>query len=330
MNTLLGIYIKHNGKSSIKWSSYLNEYDKIFLELREKPLKILEIGVQNGGSLEIWCEYFNNAEVVVGCDINPDCSILTYDDRRIKLVVGDANSDEIEDKIRNISEKFDLIVDDGSHKSSDIVKTFSRYLPILADGGLFIVEDLHCSYWKEFGGGLYYPYSSIAFFKKLIDVINYSHWGVAKKIEDLLSGFSNRLSTKFDESEFLKISKIEFMNSICIVKKNENGSNSIGNLVAAGNSEMVASGHKKMQGSSALVIPQKDNTWSILKSAPEESWEGLNNIIFEQNNRIFCLEKKLVESDAKLKSVCSSKSWKLTKPLRVVGSLFRKLKNFFG
>lgn len=330
MNTLLSIYIKHKGKSSIKWSSYLNEYDQIFHKLRDKPLKILEIGVQNGGSLEIWCEYFNNAAVVVGCDINPDCSILTYDDRRIKLVIGDANTDEIEDKIRNISEKFDLIVDDGSHKSSDIVKTFSRYLPILADGGLFIVEDLHCSYWEGFGGGLYYPYSSIAFFKKLIDVINYSHWGVEKKIEDLLSGFSNKLSTKFDESEFLKISRIEFTNSICIVKKKGNGSNSLGNLVAAGNREMVVSGHKKMQGNSAFVFPQEDNTWSILKSAPEESWEGLSNIVFEQNNRILSLEKKLEESDTKLISVCSSKSWKLTEPLRLVGSLFRKLKIFFG
>ena len=158
--TLEKLYAEHVGKVSDKWSLYFNEYDRILDEYRNKPVRLLEIGIQNGGSLEIWSKYFPNAEKLVGCDINPDCARLSYEDPRIAVVVGDVNSDASQAAVLGHGLYFDVIIDDGSHRSSDIVKTFARYFPHLADGGVFIVEDLHCSYWQEFEGGLFDPFSS--------------------------------------------------------------------------------------------------------------------------------------------------------------------------
>ena len=106
--------------------------------MRDSPVRLLEIGVQNGGSLDIWSQFFPNAEAIVGCDINPDCERLTYDDPRISVIVGDANDPQTQQRILQLSGQFDIVVDDGSHQSSDIVKTFALYFPLLAGG-----RDLH-------------------------------------------------------------------------------------------------------------------------------------------------------------------------------------------
>src|SRR5450830_1175849 len=165
------LYAEHTGKVSDKWSLYLTECDRLFDDYRDKPVRLLEIGVQNGGSLEIWSKYFSNASALIGCDINPDCARLSYDDPRIGVIVGDANAPDVREQVLLRSPQFDIIIDDGSHLSSDIIKSFALYFPRVVEGGVFIAEDLHCSYWGHFEGGLFYPYSSISFFKRLADVI---------------------------------------------------------------------------------------------------------------------------------------------------------------
>jgi len=63
MNKLLALYQAHQGKVSDKWGSYLQSYNDLFASYSNQPVRILEIGIQNGGSLEIWAKYFPNAEV---------------------------------------------------------------------------------------------------------------------------------------------------------------------------------------------------------------------------------------------------------------------------
>lgn len=107
--TLDQLYATHTGKVSDKWSSYLTEYERFFSEYRDKPVRLLEIGVQNGGSLEIWSQYFTNARKFIGCDIDPACAQLRYDDPRIAVVIGDANSDAAQDAILEQSKEFDTV-----------------------------------------------------------------------------------------------------------------------------------------------------------------------------------------------------------------------------
>jgi len=94
MKTLKQFYREHEGKVSDKWSLYLAEYDRLFLPYQKLPVRLLEIGIQNGGSLEIWSRFFPNAAKLVGCDIDPNCARLQYDDPRIAVVVADANKDQ--------------------------------------------------------------------------------------------------------------------------------------------------------------------------------------------------------------------------------------------
>ena len=76
LDTLLSIHLNKAGKISDKWSSYLTYYDLLFHPIRNLPIQLLEIGIQNGGSVEIWAQYFDNAIAIVGCDIDRRCNAL--------------------------------------------------------------------------------------------------------------------------------------------------------------------------------------------------------------------------------------------------------------
>jgi len=218
MSLLKNLYQNHSGKVSDKWASYLDHYDKKLSSYQKLPIKLFEIGIMNGGSLEILSKYFVNAKLILGCDIDLKCKDLNYDKSNIKVVVGDVNDNNIKDEIVKHS-KFDIILDDGSHNSDDVVKTFCNYFKHLNEGGLFIIEDLHCSYWREHRGGLFYPISAINFFKKLVDIINHEHWGIEKEKNWILRGFSENYKLDINNLELDQIHSIEFINSLCFIKK---------------------------------------------------------------------------------------------------------------
>src|SRR5215218_1737731 len=94
MSELLTLYKNHKGKLSDRWSFYLEQYEHVLAPWRDKEIRLLEIGIQNGGSLEIWGEYFPRATKLVGCDVDPLCARLQYGDPRVAVVVADASSDQ--------------------------------------------------------------------------------------------------------------------------------------------------------------------------------------------------------------------------------------------
>jgi glycosyltransferase involved in cell wall biosynthesis len=293
MKSLLELYKSHDGKVSDKWSLYLTEYDRLFKPYRELPISLLEIGVQNGGSLEIWSQYFSNGTKFVGCDINPDCQKLTYDDSRIAVIVGDATTSETQQKIHDQSATFDLIIEDGSHTSGDIVKAFARYFPLLKEGGLFVAEDLHCSYWQEFEGGIFHPYSSMNFFKHLTDIINHEHWGVDRDLTQLLSGFKNNYQIDLNEDLLSQVHSIEFINSICVVRKSGSAESRLGSRFIAGSIELVDGRIEQLRGSESIPFIQTLNEWSCLERSPLESYLELTKKNSAKQLEIAELSKQL-------------------------------------
>ena len=315
-NLLDKLYDEHDGKVSDKWSLYIAEYDRIFNEYRTKPIRMLEIGVQNGGSLEIWSQYFPYARKIVGCDVNPYCSSLKYEDERIVIVTGNANSPSTKRLILQHCSEFDIIVDDGSHLSSDIVKSFTEYFPNIVDGGVFVVEDLHCSYWREFEGGLFEPFSSVAFFKRLVDVLNHEHWGVDKSREELFNGFREKYGIGLDEALLEQVHSVEFINSMCVVKKCRHENNSLGIRRVAGRVESVVKGHLDLPNDALIEVPeQSGNPWSARAMPPEE----------ELPIRL----KELAESKRQLSVMLNSKSWRITRPLRFIAHQIRRLRHLW-
>ena len=267
LKTLQEHYRTEEGKVSDRWQLYLDVYEQLLAADRDRPLSLLEIGVQNGGSLEIWSRYFPNAIKLVGCDINPRCTGLHYEDPRIAVIVGDANNDVTEAEVLSACPAYDLIIDDGSHASGDIVRSFARYFQHLRNDGLYIVEDLHCSYWATLEGGLFEPYSSISFFKRLIDVINYEHWGLAVRpcsvLEPLFSHYGVALSDElrsYVNSLLSCVYSITFFNSLCIIRKQAASSNVLGNRIICGAEEPVTQGLFSLRGTALVGLDQTQ--WS--------------------------------------------------------------------
>jgi len=339
--TLYQLYSEHTGKVSDKWSLYLTEYNRLFNDYRKKPIRLFEVGIQNGGSLEIWAKYFSNAVALIGCDINPDCALLSYDDPRIGVIVGDANNSKIRDLILHRSPQFDIIIDDGSHLSSDIIKSFALYFPHITEGGIFIVEDLHCSYWSQYEGGLFDPYSSISFFKRLADVISHEHWGVPKKRVDILQGIFTKYGCEVDAEVLSQVHSIEFINSMCVVRKAATADNDLGRRVIAGSIELVVPELKAQTNESASIFDQSNNPWSVRTTPPDEAIQPTELMLKNAEQQIASLNQYAVEREIQIstrlerlhhrldeaflvianlesdhRAITASLSWRLTVPLR--------------
>jgi hypothetical protein len=320
------LYAEHIGKVSDKWSLYLDVYDQVFTKFRDRPIKLLEIGVQNGGSLEIWAKYFRRASIFVGCDINKACEAITFADSRIKLVIGNANSHIHHDQVLGLSKEYDIVIDDGSHLSRDIIKSFALYFPSIVDGGIFVAEDLHCSYWREFEGGIFDPFSSISFFKRLVDIINHEHWGLIKERVDILRGILSRYECDIDVESLKKIHSVEFINSMCIIRKAPSSSNSLGKRVIAGIIEQVVPGHLTLNGNVYEFdkgLEQSRNEFSIMAIPPDENFKFICQELRSQNNEIEKRDKLILSLSNEIK-VCNNENekkdqiiWTLSEEIKV-------------
>jgi len=365
--TLRQLYAEHQGKVSDKWSLYLSEYDRLLKNYRDKPVRLLEIGVQNGGSLELWSKYFENASTLLGVDINPDCAQLSYDDKRIGVIVGDANAPNVINLVLEHSQKFDIIIDDGSHRSSDIVNSFAAYFPFLENGGLFIVEDLHCSYWEIFEGGLLDYNSSMSFFKHLTDIINHEHWDMPLPQDTLLRDIFTRYECSIGEFDLSQVHAVEFINSMCVVRKAASFENRLGSRVVSGSIEQVLLGHREMDGCPYHLDPLFDKTSNLWLSRTKTSDKihqytraeqslanaqqvitALTQVISERNGQINTLIQSVSERDEQINTLIqsvserdgqintlqNSMSWRLTKPLRILSGYLKKInrlkRKFFG
>ena len=301
--TLRALHQAHAGKVSDKWSIYLDAYQEFLSEFRTRPVRLLEIGVQNGGSLEIWRKFFPNAELVLGCDVDTACGELEFDDPEIAIVIGDADSAEVERQIVSRATQLDVIIDDGSHKSSGIIGNFARYFPHLSDGGIYIAEDMHCSYWESFEGGLYDPLSALAFFKRLVDVINSEHWGIARSRADVLASFAKKFDLALDAEVLSSVHSVEFRNSLCVIRKRAPERNVLGPRSIAGSEAPVAPGALSAGGKVSRAPDQKANPWSLGSVTMEDEIvagrlvdeQQLKEAIAERDGRIAALKADMRE-----------------------------------
>jgi glycosyltransferase involved in cell wall biosynthesis len=298
--TLHQLFAEHTGKVSDRWSLYLTEYDRLFDDYRDKPVRLLEIGIQNGGSLELWSKYFSNASVLIGCDINPDCARLSYDDPRIGVIVGDVNAPDVRERVFQRSPQFDIIIDDGSHLSSDIIKSFALYFPRVVEGGVFIAEDLHCSYWDKFEGGLFDPYSSISFFKRLADVINHEHWGIPKARADILRGIFTKYDCEVDEEALSQVHSVEFINSMCVVRKATAADNGLGRRVIAGSMELVFPGLRKVPNP---IFDQSSNPWTARTTPLDEAIQHTELALADRDRQIASLNQAVYDKDVHINNL---------------------------
>jgi hypothetical protein len=245
--SLRELYREHTGKVAHKWSLYLDVYDEALAPWRERAVNFVEVGVQNGGSLEIWARYFAAARALVGCDIDPRCGALRFDDPRIAVVVGDATAPQTVARIADRADPIDVFIDDGSHVSPDIVGGFLIYFPRIRPGGVYIAEDLHCAYMPRFQGGIT-RLNAVTFFKLLADGIHQAYWQGQATMQALaapfLAGSSVDMAAVAND-----VASVTFHDSLCIVRKRpEDGRGRLGPPVVVGNDAAVDPEPLSMRG----------------------------------------------------------------------------------
>jgi SAM-dependent methyltransferase len=175
-NQLAKLFFEHSGKTVDKWEQYLGIYARElapFLAAGRK-LRLLEIGVQNGGSLELWEKYLPAGSEITGIDIDPKVGELAFAGNVTAHVVDAADPDALLEILGG--KTFDIIIDDGSHRSPDVIVAFKALYDRLVYGGKYIVEDMHASYWGTHEGGFRNESSAVEFFKNLVDAVNADHF----------------------------------------------------------------------------------------------------------------------------------------------------------
>lgn len=170
----LQLYFENNSERLIhKWLHYFDAYDHHFSRFRGKKVKVLEIGVFHGGSLQMWKNYFGDQAEIIGVDINPICKIFEED--QITVYIGNQEDRSFLSKLKKIIGEVDIIIDDGGHYMNQQIVSFEELYPIVSENGIYLVEDLHTSYWDHFGGGYLRKGTFIEYTKKLIDQLNAWH-----------------------------------------------------------------------------------------------------------------------------------------------------------
>ncbi len=198
--------------ASDKWNThwYALHYEAHFRPIRKKRLIVVEIGIggysdplSGGGSLRMWRTWFPHAQIH-GIDI---CDKSAHAERRIKVHQGSQTDTAFLRTVIDQAGRPDVIVDDGSHRNSDVIATFQFLFPLLADDGYYVVEDTQTSYWP--GGSVTErnnPATSMGFFKALVDGLNWEEY------------FGDYEPNPYD----LQITSISFYHNLIVIKKGNN------------------------------------------------------------------------------------------------------------
>lgn len=146
MKTLDQIFIEKGTDKSSLSHNYSPYYEMFFGPLRNEPLSIMELGVYSGASVRAWKEYFPNANIF-GVDVTYHPQI---NEDRVFMIEADLSKQEDIDRLSVVP--YDIIVDDAAHRGDHQVACFRTLFQSLKPGGLYIIEDILCSYderWND-------------------------------------------------------------------------------------------------------------------------------------------------------------------------------------
>lgn len=133
------------------WMEYAERYqthmpDPRDLERNGEKIRLLEIGVQSGGSVRVWKQFYGKNLIYTGLDIDSRCKRSESIKEDIYIEIGSQDNASV---LKNLCEKygpFDVIIDDGGHSNHTITTSLVYFFPkdaCLRQNALYIVEDTH-------------------------------------------------------------------------------------------------------------------------------------------------------------------------------------------
>jgi methyltransferase family protein len=172
-NQVERLFAEHEGERCDRWRHYLPVYARHlapFVAGCAKRVRFLEIGVANGGSFQIWRRFFGPDAALYGLDISKsEEAARALASVGAHLFLGDQKDPSVLGHIMALEDgHFDVVIDDGSHFSSDQITTFENLYPRLTPGGVYICEDTHTSYFE----GLRAPSTFVEYAKKKVDELH--------------------------------------------------------------------------------------------------------------------------------------------------------------
>ena len=142
-NPLWNYFASHTeGLGIFKFKHYFDIYHRHLSKFVGESVHVVEIGVQSGGSLEMWRQYFGPKSHVTGIDIDEKCKY--YGNSATTIVIGDQANRSFWKEFREHSAPVDVLIDDGGHQPEQQMVALEEMLPYLRPGGVYICEDV----WK--------------------------------------------------------------------------------------------------------------------------------------------------------------------------------------
>lgn len=254
MSTLKGIFESHEGRRIHKWDHYFEVYEKYFSEYKGTPVNILEIGISHGGSLQMWRKYFGEDANIFAVDVNPECK--RFEEGKTRIFIGSQEDEQFLTTLKGQLPPLDILLDDGGHTMNQQLVTFEYLFSLVKDGGIYMVEDTHTSYWPEYHGGYKNKKSFIEFAKGLVDQMHAWHIDNEKlvPVTDITRN----------------ISGISFYDSIVVFEKKRRNEPT-----------------HSMKGE-ASITPYSDPTLkkdSLLKQVKKKLFRGKENSFFRQQRK---------------------------------------------
>lgn len=204
MNELQKYFEANQDRVIHKWAHYFDAYDRHFRRFRRKAPVVVEIGVNYGGSLQMWRNYFGKSATIIGIDINPACRELEKEG--FQILIGDQGDRNFWKEFKARFPRIDILIDDGGHTFQQQRVTFEEMFEHVDKNGVYFVEDIHTSYIPYWGGGFRKPGTFVEYAKGLVDELN-AWWTNDRK----------RYVTKLTKS----CTSIHYYDSIVVLEKGE-------------------------------------------------------------------------------------------------------------
>jgi cephalosporin hydroxylase len=190
MKTLTEIFENDLTFHCDKYGSYLPVYEQYFEKYRDRHINFVEVGIQGGGSLEMWKKYFGDKAKIIGIDVDP--TVYERQTPGTEIAIGNQEDVNFWNMILPKIGPIHAFIDDGGHQMKQQINTLLAVWPKIVNGGVYICEDTHTSYWLDWGNGVGKEWTMMEFAKKILDMVNFVHWheypedlGVLSKFQDV-------------------------------------------------------------------------------------------------------------------------------------------------
>lgn len=194
----------------------LLHYLPIYESALTRTERMLEIGVDRGGSLQMWREYMADA-TIVGLDINPKAAQYDDPEHHVHVRIGDQTDTAFLGGVVDEFGWFDTVLDDGGHTPKQMIGSFQYLFPRLRPGGVYIVEDVCANYWTPYRDQ---PESFIDFTKWLMDAMHAPYMQTTS-VNQFMESHPQRVKEVRVPLAATIIDRIEVFDSVVVVHRAE-------------------------------------------------------------------------------------------------------------